>query len=63
MNDEWVVRVGSDRYEDALAAPHARLMDFTGRPIKGFVYVRSQGLRDRVESEPLHTGEMVECRL
>jgi TfoX/Sxy family transcriptional regulator of competence genes len=47
LNDELVIRVGPDRYEDAVAKPHARPMDFTGRPIKGFVYVRSKGLRDR----------------
>lgn len=47
LNNELVVRVGSDRYEDALAEPHARPMDFMGRPVKSFVYVRSQGLRDR----------------
>jgi hypothetical protein len=32
-------RVGPRRYEEALARPHAREMDFTGRPLRGFVYV------------------------
>ena len=31
MGDEIIVRVGADRYEDALKQPHAREMDFTGR--------------------------------
>jgi hypothetical protein len=40
-----VVRTGPDGFEDALARPHARPMDFTGRPVKGFVYVAPQGYR------------------
>jgi len=41
--DNLVIRVGPDNYEEALKKPHARPMDFTGRPLKGFVYVRPQG--------------------
>ena len=41
-----VVRTGRDRYEGALARPHARVFDFTGRPMRGFVYVGSEGLED-----------------
>ena len=39
LNDYLVVRVGPDRFADALSRPHARPMDFTGRPLKGMVYV------------------------
>ena len=39
-----MVRVGPGAYEDALSRPHARKMDFPGRPMKGFVFVRSEGL-------------------
>ena len=46
-DDELVVRVGPAGYEEALAQPHARLMDFTGRPMKGFVMVSSGGCRSR----------------
>jgi TfoX/Sxy family transcriptional regulator of competence genes len=42
---DFMVRVGPEQYEDALAQPHARPMDFTGRPLKGMVYVAPQGLR------------------
>jgi hypothetical protein len=31
--------------DDALAKPHARPMDFTGRPMRGFVTVRPEGLK------------------
>jgi TfoX/Sxy family transcriptional regulator of competence genes len=41
--DELMVRVGKDRYESAMAQPHAREMDFTGRSLKGFVYVGTDG--------------------
>ena len=39
VNDDLMVRVGPDGYEDALKQPHARPMDFTGKPLKGMVYV------------------------
>src|SRR5687767_6880584 len=41
----FMVRVGPVQYEGALAEPHARPMDFTGRPLKGMVYVAPEGLR------------------
>lgn len=43
VGDELMVRVGPDGYEAALERPHARPMDFTGKPLKGFVYVAAQG--------------------
>jgi TfoX N-terminal domain len=43
IEDDLVVRVGPDAYEDALREPHTRPMDFTGRPLKGFVYVGPKG--------------------
>ena len=39
-----VVRTGPDRYEEALQRPNARVFDFTGRPMRGFVYVDEGGL-------------------
>ena len=46
VKGELMVRVGPDTYESALAEPHARKMDFTGRAMKGFVYVGSEGFED-----------------
>ena len=43
VKDDLVVRVDPERYEKALARPHARPMDFTGRPLKGMVYVGPEG--------------------
>ena len=44
VRDELMLRVGPAGYEAALSRPHAREMDFTGRPLKGYVYVSAQGL-------------------
>lgn len=38
-----MVRVGPSAYAEALTRAHAREMDFTGRPMKGYVYVDPQG--------------------
>ena len=40
-----MIRVGPERYEEALAQPHARPMDFTGRPLKGFLFVGPGGYK------------------
>jgi len=41
--DNLMVRVGPEQYEQALALPGARAMDFTKRPMKGFVFVGVAG--------------------
>ncbi len=43
VGDRLMVRVGPAGYEEALSRPHARKMDFTGRPLTGFVYVDPKG--------------------
>jgi hypothetical protein len=45
LKDDLVVRVGPERYEKALSRAHARPMDFTGRPLKGYVFVGPGGLK------------------
>ncbi len=45
--DDLMVRVGPDAYEHALGQRHARPMDFTGRPMRGYVFVEPDGCRDR----------------
>lgn len=45
VDRDLMVRVGPDGYETALARPHARQMDFTGRAMKGLVYVAPAGIR------------------
>ena len=38
-NSSLMARVGPERHQDALAMPSVRVMDFTGRPMKGYVYI------------------------
>ena len=40
-----MVRVGPEQYEATLTQPHVRPMDFTGRPLNGYVYVASAGYK------------------
>src|SRR5256712_11599048 len=37
-----MARVGPDAYEDALTRKGCRPMDFTGRPMRGFVFVEPE---------------------
>ena len=41
-----MARVGPETYDRALARDHARQMDFTGRALKGFIYVDPPGFAD-----------------
>jgi TfoX/Sxy family transcriptional regulator of competence genes len=41
--DDLMVRVGPERYQESLGRPHVRPMDFTGRPMTGYVYVAPAG--------------------
>ncbi len=43
VRDALMVRVGPAAHAGALARPHAREMDFTGRPMKGYVFVDPAG--------------------
>ena len=43
--DDLMVRVGTDRYAEAMKQPHAREMDFTGRAMKGYVFVAAPGIK------------------
>jgi TfoX/Sxy family transcriptional regulator of competence genes len=43
INDDVVLRVGADGADEALVEPFTRPMDFTGRPLKDYVYVAPGG--------------------
>ena len=45
MKDDLLVRLGPDGAAAALEKKHVRVMDFTGRPMKGYVVVEPPGLR------------------
>ncbi len=55
--DELMARVGPDQYDEALTLPDARNMDFTGRPMKGFIYVGTDG----IESDDSLSGWVERC--
>jgi hypothetical protein len=41
--DHLMVRVGPDHHEDAVSQPHARVVDFTGKPMRGWITVEPPG--------------------
>ncbi|MEZ5012867.1 MAG: TfoX/Sxy family protein [Chitinophagales bacterium] len=45
VKDELMVRVVADKYATMLEDPHCREMDFTGKALKGFLYVDADGLK------------------
>ncbi len=45
--DELIVRLDPEREDEALARSHARPMDLTGRPMRGFITVHPDGLKGR----------------
>jgi TfoX/Sxy family transcriptional regulator of competence genes len=46
IKDDMVVRADPEQYDALLELPHACPMDFTGRPMKGWIYVAPDGLAE-----------------
>jgi TfoX/Sxy family transcriptional regulator of competence genes len=51
VGEELMVRVGPEAHAEALRRPHAREMDFTGRPMKGMIYVAVEGIESDADLE------------
>lgn len=47
VKDEVMCRIGPDKYEEALEKPGCREMIFTGKPMKGYVFVNEDGLKSK----------------
>jgi hypothetical protein len=47
LGQELLARVGPDGHAAAMARKHVRLMDFTGRQMRGYVFVGPQALSSR----------------
>lgn len=47
VKDEMMCRIDPLMEEEALGRPGCRPMDFTGRPMKGYVFVDEQGMKTR----------------
>ncbi|MEW6055030.1 MAG: TfoX/Sxy family protein [Bdellovibrionota bacterium] len=45
LGDQLVARIGPEQAVGALKRPNVRPMDFTGRPLKGYVYVGPKAIR------------------
>jgi len=43
LGDRLMARVGPAGYEDSLRQPNVSEMDFTGKPMKGYVYIAPEG--------------------
>jgi hypothetical protein len=46
IGDEMIARIGPEGGEAALREKHTRAFDFTGRPMRGWIYVEAEGLDD-----------------
>ena len=46
VRESLMVRIGPDDYAATVVLPHARPMDFTGKPLRGFVYVAPEGVAE-----------------
>ena len=44
INDDLMLRLGNAGASKALAEPHLREMDFSGKPLKSMVYVSAEGI-------------------
>ena len=47
LKDELMARIDPDVYEMALQRKNCREMNFTGKPMKGFVFVGPSGTNDK----------------
>ena len=45
VKNDLMIRLEADEGDRALGDPHVRLMDFTGRPMRGFLYVAPTGVK------------------
>jgi len=45
IRDDLIVRIGADKYTDALLKPNVELFDITGRAMTGWVVIKEPGYR------------------
>jgi hypothetical protein len=44
VGDTLMARVGPQQHAEALTRPHTRPMDFTGKPMMGYLYIAPEGI-------------------
>ena len=47
IKDEMMCRIDPELQEEVLSKPGCRIMDFTGRPMKGYVMVDDTGMKSK----------------
>jgi len=45
QGEALMARVGPERHDELVGRPGTRIMDFTGRPMRGFLYVEPEAVR------------------
>ncbi|MCE3226967.1 MAG: TfoX/Sxy family protein [Bacteroidetes bacterium] len=51
VKDELMCRIGPNAYEAALKKPGCHEMIFTGKPMKGYVFVNEEGMKTKKDLE------------
>ena len=51
LKDDLIARIDPEVYESALERRGCREMDFTGRPMKGFVFIDPEGTKSKKDLE------------
>lgn len=49
IKDDLMVRVLDNKYEELLDENFVRPMDFTGKPMKGFLFIEEDGFKTTIE--------------
>jgi TfoX/Sxy family transcriptional regulator of competence genes len=47
IKDEMMCRIDPDLYEESLEKRGCRAMDFTGRPMKGWIMIEEEGMKSK----------------
>jgi len=51
VKDHLMARIGTEVYEEALKKEGCNEMDFTGRPMKGYVFIHPEGIDMEIDLE------------
>ena len=51
LGDELVIRVAPEDYEQALKTKYVRPFDFTGKPLRGFLYIGTKAIESDEDLE------------
>jgi hypothetical protein len=51
LGNELLARIGPDAHDAAMAKPHVRIMDYTGRPMRGYVFVGPAAISTNAQLE------------